>query len=441
MSYFRKTKKKPATASTNKNKTRPPQHNLISKKDATKIIDEQLTPQIFYAITRDSEKSYQDMMDKLQIMTENYLGGNNTADMELLRSMGLFRSINNLFKSSHAVGHLAGGGGVIGHGGLGRREKCLLALVQRWARRDELSQEVSVDCEFLDTLILRSRYMIGSLQKFCSSQGQDEVIEEEINSSSDDDDDDDDEPGQTLRLPAITTPQKVPLKIRRKNTLSPKLKIEKDTEQQLETRLFEFKHRFETNCSLGIRIKDQLAADINTKKKLKIKTKKKKKGEELADDQLGLFVESLVDHGQADNLNRMKMTLNKGKHLDDEIREGDKIICVNTVDVSKFTGKQFVTCIKEKGEKGTKPVQLKFRGTRIVKKRKKKTIVRKPTALITAPPIVPTAPTTPKKNTNGMVGKLADAKQKGSRRRRKLVHKKGSLGGGKSERGGKGFFL
>ena len=261
-------------------------------------------------------------------------------------------------------------------------------------------------------------YMIGSLQNFCSSQGHDGVIEEEIESFDDDDEAStvgesswlettDGEPTARSVLPAIVAAP-VPL----------------------ETRTYEYKHTFETSTSIGIKFVDKAAADSNKEssnsKKKKKKKSSKSKNAPKEDDAIGLFVGSLVDYGQADQLNRMMLTISKKKHLDKEILVGDKVIQVSGVDVSRCSGKEFVQIVRAKGETGKKPVELKFRGTRVVKIR-------------SSPTTKGNIKNNTKKKSKNDPRPPASESSGGSsgRKRRKLVHRKGSLGGGKSERGGR----
>ena len=121
----------PSNRQTNKHSKKQTKGGVLSKKDATKIINEALTPQNFYAISKNSQKMFEHMIDVLACSTEDFLSGTSSADLDLLQSVGLFQAVGVLFKASHAQGHLAGSAGVIGHGGLADREKRLLAIVQR----------------------------------------------------------------------------------------------------------------------------------------------------------------------------------------------------------------------------------------------------------------------------------------------------------------------
>jgi hypothetical protein len=371
----------------------------LKNAEAKKIVQVNLSCKIFYSIDVHNQKVLEQTIQILNDSTESFLQSTSSANFDLLRSTGLFKAVNQIFLASHCQGHLAGRAGVVSHGELGRREKRLLALIQRWTRRTELSQEL-IECGFIENIITRIQSMSASLQNFGSSQCQDEVIEESISSSDEDDD-------MQQELTSSYLPPVISINAKKKNVV--------DHEPD-EFRTFEFTQIFETSKPIGIRLVDRAAAikNLNKKKKKKIKKKKNKK---INDSDLGLYVGSLVDFGQADQLNRLHFTIHK-KHLDNEIYEGDKIIAVNDVDVSQCTGNEFVAVMKRKGANGKKPVRLKFRGERVIKRSKSPKLKLK----------IPSAPPIPKTNNEKKIGRKG---------RRRLVHKKGSLGGGKSEKGGR----
>ena len=384
-------------------------HGALKKKEATKIVNDALSSKTFYDISAASQRRFEKMIEILQISTDDYLNGNSTADLNLLIDLNLLNAIDLLFRTSHAQGHMAGGAGVISHGTLADRERRLLAVVQRWARRSELSEKLSIQHGFLETLVFRIKYMLGSLQRYCSAQGHDEVIEDE----QEDADTIRQRPKGRSRIthiqkqmqptsPAIPATPTLP-----QITSSP-------SQEPPKLRVYEFHHKFYIEGGLGISIVDravEVEAKLTKKQKKRLtKNKNKKKNKKLpADDKIGIFVGKLINYGQADNLSRIY----KGK--DKEIRQGDKIIEVSGIDVCQKNSSEFIKIIKG----GKKQVDLKFRGMREIKKKKRKSTPpqNKPSPLPS--PSIPTPPSKPKS------------------RRGRLIHKKGSLGGGRSEQGGR----
>ena len=426
-----KKKKKKTTTKKNTSQSKP-QHGTLKRKEAKKLINDSLSPKQFYGISATSQRSYEHLIEVLQISTDDYLNGNNTADLDLLIQLGLFQAIDGVFRTSHAQGHLAGGAGVIAHGQLADREKRLLAVVQRIARRSELSEKLSLQHSFLETLIFRIKYMLGSLQRYTSSSAhKDEVIADEI-------EDEEDEIVQrptgrsaksipnndnTPTLPTLSTVPTLPSKSKGKGKKKGKNNAQDDA---VEYQIYEYHHKFFTSSSIGISIIDR-ATEVNaklTKKQLKKKLKSKKQPD---DKDIGIFVGSLIDYGQADNICRLPGM--KGK--DNRILKGDKIVEINGINASRFSSAQFVKAIKN----GTEQVDMKFRGQRKIKARKssspikskKKRLSRlKQSAAIDAiPEYSPAAPT------------AAATGSPTPKRRGRLVHKKGSLGGGASEKGGR----
>jgi hypothetical protein len=426
---------------------------ILKQKEANKIIQESLSPKVFYSITAESQRTFERCISILQQSTDDFLNGKSSVDLELLQRLGLFKSIDSIFRTSHAQGHLAGRAGVISHDGIADRERRLLAVVQRMARRTNLAEDLSIQYEFLTTLILRLRSMLKSLKKYSSNQGHDGVIEDDL-------DDSDEEDARTLRSAPKSRPSSssstgvvptLPKVMGATTTEGEEKKIlDVKVEVEVETRMYEFEHTFETNSSLGIRIVDrakdlireQSQGKTNKKNKNKKnnnnKNKKNKKNNFVDDHKIGIFVGGIIDYGQADNLNRMFVTVSK-KHVDKEVRKDDKIVEISGKDVSQASAEIFVQILKETGGSEKKPVKITFRGKREVKKKKKKKkkkvngneltsalVKTSKTSSKTSSSKTPTAPMAPSPSGTPRKG-----------RRHRLVHKKGSLGGGKSEKGGR----
>ena len=191
---FSSSKKNKKKSSSSSSPTNPgnKHHPTLHQKEAKKIIQESLSPKVFYSITAESQRTFERCISILQQSTDDFLNGKSSVDFELLQRFGLFTSIDSIFRTSHAQGHLAGRAGVISHDGIADRERRLLAVVQRMARRTNLAEDLSIQHEFLATLIFRIRSMLKALHKYSSNQGHDGVIEDDL-------DDSDEEDARTIR--------------------------------------------------------------------------------------------------------------------------------------------------------------------------------------------------------------------------------------------------